>query len=137
MPRCRHPRLAASACHAYTLLIWLHPPELRREFGREMRLTFRNRVEDVLNSAGPAGSVFFALHIAVDWLRTFTLGPEEPVTLSILGLGAGDEPAAGALDRSTCSASLFLATMGVALLLGGWYGWLSMNAEILSRHRAF
>lgn len=135
--RCRHPKIVAGACRAYGVLIWLHPPALRREFGREMILTFRNRAEDIVNAGSVVVLLAFAAHIAIDWLRTFTIESDEPETLSLLGLGAGEEQAAGSIDRSSLSVSLFLATLGVALLIGGWYGWLSMNAEILRHHHIY
>ena len=134
--RCRHPRLADAACRAYGLALYLHPPVLRREFGREMRVTFRNRAEDVLNRGSLPILLLFIGHIAADWLRTFTFEEPETATLSLLGLGAGEDEACGSFDRSTFTASLFLATLGVVLLIAGWYGWLSMTAEIMSHHRA-
>ena len=48
--RTGHPRLAATACRVYGLMIWLYLPALRRVFGRELVLTFRSR--DVLNDGG-------------------------------------------------------------------------------------
>jgi hypothetical protein len=134
--RCRHPRLVAGACRVYGLVVWFYPSALRREFHRELTLTFRNRTEDVLNAGGIAAVPFFAMHLLVDWLRTFSFGTEEPHTLSLLGLGVDDDQACGCMDRTTFSVSLLLATLGVALLIGGWYGWLTLNAEILRNHRA-
>ncbi len=136
MRRCRYPRLTAGVCRLYGLAIWMYPPSLRREFHRELAITFRNRAEDVLNSGSLAVALAFALHLVGDWLRTFTLKTDDPPVLSLLGLGGGDAPACGCIDRTTLSVSLMLATLGVLLLIGGWYGWLSLNAEILQHHRA-
>jgi hypothetical protein len=133
--RCRHPRIVAGACRLYGLAIWLYPPTLRREFQHELLITFRNRTEDVLNTGGGAALLRFAVHIGIDWLRTFATEADEPPPLSLLGLGSGDEHAYGCIDRTTFSVSLMLATLGVMLLVGGWYGWLQMYADIVRHHR--
>lgn len=135
-PRARHPQLVALACRLYRPVIWLYPPSLRREFHHELLVTFRNRAEDAFASGSLLEIVAFVLHIAADWLRTLVLvDQDEPTQLSLLGLGAGNEQACGSFDRSTVSASLFLATLGVVLLISGWYGWLEMTAQILRTHR--
>jgi hypothetical protein len=133
--RCRHPRIVAGVCRVYALAIWCYPPSLRRAFHRELTVTFRNRAEDVLN-AGVVPAFLFALHLATDWLRSFTFGTDYQPTLSLLGLSVDDE-ACGSIDRTTFSVSLMLATLGVILLVSGWYGWLSMYADIVHQHRAF
>ncbi len=135
--RSRYPRLVAAACRLYSVAMWCYPAALRREFHRELTITFRNRVEDVLDAGGATALPFFVSHLVIDWLRTLSLGSDYQPSLSLLGLGVDDEQACGCLDRTTFSVSLMLATLGVILLVGGWYGWLSLNAEILRNHRAF
>ena len=85
--RSRHPHLVAWACRLYALVVWTYPAGLRREYQREMLLTFRNQTEDVLNSGGVSSVLLFVLHIAADWLRTLASEPEDPMTLSLLGTG--------------------------------------------------
>lgn len=134
-PRTRHPQLVDWACRLYRPVIWLYPPSLRREFRHELLVTFRNRAEDAFARGSLLEIVTFTVHIAADWLRTLVLADQdEPPQLSLLGLG-GDAQACGSFDRSTFSASLFLATLGVVLLIMGWYGWLEMTAQILRTHR--
>jgi len=133
--RGRHPVLVAVACRMYALMIWFYPPTLRRDYRRELLLTFKNRVEDVLEASSVLAVVRFVTHLAVDWLRTLMLEREEPVTLSLLGLGSSDGAGAGCIDSSNVSVSLMLATLGVVLLIAGWYEWLSLSATIMSHHR--
>jgi hypothetical protein len=116
-------------------MMWAYPASLRREYQRELLLTFRNRAEDVLDGASLSSTLSFALHITADWLDTLAGEREEPATVSLLGLGAQDGEACGCLDPSTLSVSLLLATLGVALLIGGWYEWLSFKAVLLSHPR--
>ena len=106
--RTGHPRLAATACRVYGLMIWLYPPAFRRAFGRELVVTFRSRVEDVLNDGGVREWIAFAAHIAWDTIRTSgTLmtapGPQD--TVSLLGLREGDA-AHGGLDHATVTVDL-------------------------------
>jgi hypothetical protein len=129
-----HPVLVASACRLYALMIWFYPATLRREYRREMLLTFKNAVEDVLDSSVWAVMLFVA-HTAIDWLRTLTLERDEPVTVSLLGLGSTGDAGAGCIDSSNVSVSLMLATLGVVLLIAGWCEWLSLSATIMSHHR--
>src|SRR5258706_16247334 len=117
-------------------MICLYPAALRREFHRELLVTFRNRAEDVLNSGSLLVALLFLVHIGADWLRTSVLDQQERPTLSLLGLGAEDDQACGCVDVSTVSVSLMLASLGVVLLVVGWYCWLSLNAAIMSHHRA-
>ena len=134
-PRGRHPALVACCCRLYALLIWCYPASLRREYRREMLLTFKNAVEDALDSRTVSAVLRFVMHTAIDWLRTLTLEPEEPVTLSVLGLGSSDAAGAGCVDSSNVSVSLMLATLGVVLLIAGWWEWLRLSATIMSQHR--
>ena len=133
--RSRHPHLVAGACRLYSVVVWTYPAALRHEYRREMLLTFKNQTEDVLNSGGVASVLLFVLHIAADWLRTLASEPEDPMTLSLLGLGARDGEGCGCLDRSTFTVGLLLATLGVFLLIAGWYEWFSYKALFLSHHR--
>ena len=134
--RCRHPHVAAWSCRLYGLLIWLYPSDLRRDYRHELQLTFKNRVEDVVNTGRVWTAILFAGHIAADWLRTFALEPEPTSTFSLLGLASTDRGAPGCLDRSTVSVSLMLASLGVVMLIAGWYWWLNYTAAILSRHQS-
>ncbi|HVZ20020.1 MAG TPA: hypothetical protein VG871_03100 [Vicinamibacterales bacterium] len=121
--RTRHPRLSAAACRVYGAAIWLYPAEFRRAFGRELAVTFRNDVEDALNDGGVAHWAKFAVHIAVDWIRTCVTLLTQPVShdsVSLLGLGDGDV-ASGCLDRVTVDVSLLLAILGLVVALIGWY----------------
>jgi hypothetical protein len=137
--RSGHPRVVALSCRLYGLLIYLYPASLRREYKRELLLTFRNRAEDVVNTGSLSATLRFMLQIAVDWLRTLTLPlePDEPAALSLLGLGAREAGACGCVDESNVSVSLMLASLGVVLLIAGWYWWLNYTAAILSHHQSF
>lgn len=137
--RSRHPRVVALSCRLYGLLIYAYPASLRREYKRELLITFRNRAEDVANTGSLFAVMLFALQIALDWLRTLTLPlePDEPAALSLLGLGARETGACGYVDESNVSVSLMLASLGVVLLIAGWYWWLNYTAAILSHHQSF
>ena len=135
--RCRHPHIVTGACRLYGLLMWLYRADLRRDYRHELRLTFRNRVEDVVNTGRMWPAIRFVGHIAADWLRTLTLEPEPAATLSLLGLSSTDAAAPGCVDRSTVSVSLMLASLGVVLLIAGWYWWLNYSAAILSHQQSF
>jgi hypothetical protein len=134
--RCRHPHVVVWSCRLYSLLIWFYPADLRRDYRHELQLTFRNRLEDVIN-AGLWTAMLFAFHIAADWFRTLAFEPEPTGTFSLLGLTSIDGGAPGSVDRSTISVSLMLASLGVVLLIGGWYWWLNYTAAILSHHQSF
>jgi hypothetical protein len=124
--RCRYPRLAAAACRVYGLTIWLYPPEFRRAFGRELAVTFRTRVEDVLEAGGIRDWLAFVAHIALDTLTTYSTlvtrsGAQGAV--SLLGLSEG-EVAHGCLDQATLDIHLMFASAGVALAFAGWFAFL-------------
>ena len=126
--RTGHPRVAATACRVYGLMIWLYPPAFRRAFGRELVLTFRSRVEDVLDDGGVREWIAFAAHIAWDTIRTSgTLmaagGPQDSV--SLLGLSEGDA-AQGGIDRATVTVDLMFAAAGLVLGVGGWYAYFAI-----------
>jgi hypothetical protein len=130
--RCRYPRLAAAACRVYGLTIWLYPAEFRRAFGRELAVTFRTRVEDVLETGGIGDWLAFVAHIALDALTTYSMlvtrsGAQGAV--SLLGLSEG-EVAHGCLDRATLDIQLMFASAGVALAFAGWFAFL----VILPKH---
>jgi hypothetical protein len=132
--RCRHPHVVAWSCRLYQLLVCCYPADLRRDYGHELRLTFRNRVEDVVNTGRLWTVIRFAGHIAADWLRTSAIEPEPAGTFSLLGLTSTDGGASGSVDRSTVCVSLMLASLGVVMLIAGWYWWLKYTAAILSHH---
>ena len=119
----RHPRVVRAACRAYGVAIWLYPSAFRRAFGLELAVTFRNRVEDVSESGGILDWFAFAVHIALDWIRTCstlmmksgTRGPE-----SLLGLSEG-YAASGCIDRAPVDAALVFAVAGLVFACVGWY----------------
>jgi hypothetical protein len=119
----RHPRLAAAACKVYGLTIRLYPAEFRRAFGRELAVTFRNRVEDVLDGGGVHHWIAFAAHIALDTIRTYgdlaTAGGAQG-SVSLLGLTEGDA-AQGGINRATVDVQSIFVAAGLALAVGGWY----------------
>lgn len=122
----RHPRLVAAACQLYRLTLWLYPAEFRRAWRAELTITFRNRVEDVLDGGGLVHCCAFASHIAVDCLRTWgTVATPSGTSgsASLLGLGDGDA-ASGCLDRRTLDVSLLFAVTGFMLACVGWYVYL-------------
>jgi hypothetical protein len=124
--RSRHRRLAAAACRVYGLTIWLYPPEFRRAFGRELAVTFRTRVEDVLEAGGIRDWLAFVAHIALDTLSTYStlVTPSEAQgAVSLLGLSEG-EVAHGCFDRATLDIQLMFASAGVALAFAGWFAFL-------------
>jgi hypothetical protein len=129
---CRRLWLLDLACWLYAGVVWMYPSDLRREFGRELRITFRNRAEDVLQRPGLAPLLAFAFHIGIDCVRTLASDSDEAVPVSVLGLGRNE--ACGSLDRSTMSVGLLLATLGVCLMVTGWYGWLNHEASFLTRY---
>jgi hypothetical protein len=127
--------VVACCCRVYGLMIWCYPSSLRHEYGREMLLTFKNTAEDVFNVGTVSLVTVFVLRTLADWLHTAMLEREQPVTLSVLGLGSAETAATGSIDTSNVSVSFMLATLGVLLLIGGWYEWLTLNAVIMSHHR--
>jgi hypothetical protein len=123
--RARHPRLVRAACACYGVVILLYPGGFRRTFGRELMLTFRSRVEDVLDAGGIGDWVAFAAHIAWDTART-TVGllatADTRVSTSLLGLCEG-EVAHGGIEPAGVDVHLLLVTAGLGLALGGWYAY--------------
>jgi hypothetical protein len=115
-------------------MIWCYPSSLRREYRREMLLTFKNTAEDVFNAGSVSLVALFVCRTLADWLHTAMLEREQPVTFSVLGLESVETGAAGCIDTSSVSVSFMLATLGVLLLIGGWYEWLKLNATIISHH---
>jgi len=124
--RTRYRHLAAAACRVYGLTIWLYPPEFRRAFGREMAITFRTRVEDVLETGGIRDWLAFVAHIAWDMLSTYRmlLAPGEVPgdAVSLLGLSDG-AIALGGLQRAPLDLDiqLIFATAGVVFAFAGWF----------------
>lgn len=122
--RSRHPRLASAACRAYGFVVYLYPREFRQAFERELALTFRNRVEDVLE--GSIGSwLAFVAHIGLDTLRTrrtLIESSQWQTAASLLGLAEG-EVARGSLGRARVDIHVMAAAAGVALTLAGWFAY--------------
>lgn len=133
--RNRHPMVVACCCQLYGLMVWCYPSSLRREYRREMLLAFKNSAEDLFDDASVSLVIMFLLRMMTDWLRTAMLEREQTAALSVLGLGSAEDAAAGCIDTSSVSVSFMLATLGVLLLIGGWYEWLNLNAVIMSHHR--
>jgi hypothetical protein len=126
--RTRHPRLAAAACKVYGVTIWLYPAELRRSCGRELAITFRSRVEDVLDRDGLRGWLAFATHITLDTIRAHsdlaTAGRARD-SVSLLGLGEGDA-AQGCIDGATVDIQSMFAVAGLVLAVAGWYAYFAV-----------
>jgi hypothetical protein len=124
--RTRHPRVAHAACALYRLALWLYPAEFRRTFGGELVVTFRSRVEDVLDGGGLCAWLAFAAHMAWDTMHAsstmLAAGPPS-ASASLLGLAEG-EVARGGIDGATIDVQLLFAAAGVALALYGWYAYL-------------
>jgi hypothetical protein len=121
--RTRHPGLAAAVCKVYGLAIWMFPTEFRGAFGHELAVTFRNRVEEVLDGGGILDWLAFAVHIAFDWIRTCSMLATEGRTqgsVSLLGLSAGGA-AHGCVDRATVDVQFMFAVAGLVLAFAGWY----------------
>ena len=57
-------------CRLYSMLLYAYPPEFRREFGRPMQQTFRDRCREIAHRPGPLSLVRFAAHVISDWVRT-------------------------------------------------------------------
>jgi hypothetical protein len=103
--------------------ICVYPTEFRRTFGHELLVTFRNRVEDVLDGGGILEWLAFAGHIAIDCLRTCsTLSTEARAcgSISLLGLSDDARSPSGA-DRRTAGVSHVFVTAGVVFSVGVWY----------------
>ena len=118
----RHPRLSAVACKIYSVSICVYPTEFRRAFGHELVVTFRNRVEDVLDGGGLVEWVAFAGHIAIDCVRTCgTLLTESRTcpSMCLLGLSEDDLSHAG-IDRAAGRSQVFVAA-GVVFSAVMWY----------------
>jgi len=116
-------------------MVLAYPADLRRDYQRELLLTFRNQAEDALNAGGVAAAAIFLARTVADWLRTLAVEAEDRTSLSMLGLGSQGHDACGSLDRSTFSVALLLATLGILLMFAGWYEWLLYKALFLSHHR--
>ena len=117
----RHPRLSAVACRIYSLIICVYPTRFRRTFGHELVVTFRNRVEDVLNEGGIVEWLAFAGHIAIDCMRTWSMLSTElraSGSMSLLGLSDEARSLSG-IARSGVSHAIVAA--GVAFNAVVWY----------------
>lgn len=123
----RHPRLSNVACRVYGVAIRLYPRAFRQAFGHELAITFRNQLEDVLDSDDIVEWVRFAEHIAGDWIRTYIRLLTPPRAshgpVSLLGLADGDLASARP-DRVTVNVSFVFAVLGVVVALFGWYAYL-------------
>ena len=115
----RHPRLSAIACRIYSLTMCVYPTEFRQTFGHELVITFRNRVEDVLDGGGILEWLAFAGHIAVDCTRTcWTLSTELRACGSMSLLGLSDD---NSIDRRAAGASHLRVAACVVFSAGVWY----------------
>src|SRR4051812_23719426 len=52
-PRCPHPRLVDLSCRLYGVIVATYPESFRREYRRELLLTFRSQAEDILRHPKP------------------------------------------------------------------------------------
>ncbi|HEX4347542.1 MAG TPA: hypothetical protein VHZ73_08210 [Vicinamibacterales bacterium] len=114
--------MVAAACVAYHLAVLLYPDEFRRDFGRELEITFRNRVEDVLDTGDVLQWMAFVGHMCADTIRAcVTLAPQSGARrqMSLLGLG-DDATAYGSLERTVDVQFTFFAA-GLVLTCIGWY----------------
>ena len=125
MPSIRDP--ISVACRIYGVAIRLYPAHFRQEFGHELAVTFRNHVEDVLDSGSIVICIQFAVTIVIDWMRTCcTLLTESRTgSVSILGLCEGDV-ALGSIDSTNVDVSFVFAVGGVVLILVGWYTYIAV-----------
>lgn len=126
--RSRHPRLVAIACAVYGVMIWLYPAIFRRPFGHEMRLTFRNRVEDVLDRGDVSDWIAFAAHVVWDTIRasaTLAIWSPEQRSVSLLGLSEGDA-AHGCIQDVSVGVDLMFAVAGLVLGFAGWYAYFAI-----------
>jgi hypothetical protein len=117
-----------AACALYGVTLWLYPGAFRRRFGDELMVTFRNRVEDVLDEGSGRECLSFVLHIAWDTLRAAgatRAAVNEPTPTSLLGLCEGDV-AGGSLEPAVFDIHLVFAAGGVVLALGGWYAYFAV-----------
>ena len=115
-PPPRHPHLVDAACTIYGLVIRTYPTQFRRDFGHELAITFRNRVEDVLDRGPFLHGLAFALHVGCDWLRTWsawTTEREAHDLASLLGLREG-YAALGYIDRTRVDVTFAAAGFVVA-----------------------
>jgi hypothetical protein len=132
--RTRHPRLAKAACAVYRMALWLYPTDFRRTFGRELAVTFRNRVEDVLDGGGMRTWLAFAAHIAWDTVRaSFTMmaAGAPPGSASLLGLSDGDV-ARGGIASDGVDVHLLFAAAGLVVAVGGWYAYFAVLPAYVS-----
>jgi hypothetical protein len=121
-------RLVQTACALYGLTLWLYPAEFRRRFRGELLVTFRSRVEDVLEDGPGREWLAFVLHITWDTLRAASetrASGEQSTPTSLLGLCEGDA-ACGGIARAALDIHLVFAAGGVALALGGWYAYFAV-----------
>jgi len=122
------------SCRLYGVIVTTYPASLRREYRRELLLTFRSEAEDVLRDPRPGALLLFAVRIVGDWTRTIATEFDDPVPVSLLGVGAVTRDASGSLDKSSLSVGLLLATLGVFLLVSGWYQWLRHESAFIQRY---
>lgn len=136
--RTRYPRIAAVACRIYGLTIRLYPPDFRRAFGRELAITFRTRLEDVLETGSIRAWLAFAAHIAFDMISTWRMlltpveVPGDAVSVSLLGLSEG-EVALGGLHRAPLDLDiqLLFAAAGVLFAFAGWFVFLVILPKMI------
>ena len=112
----------------YDVMLRAYPSTFRREFGREMALTFESRARDVVQTGGRWALVRFMLHIACDWIHTVVRERKDAATGggdALARIGASSMFAVKAdVDRQSRAVSLIAAALGVFLLVFGWAEWL-------------
>jgi hypothetical protein len=126
--------LVRAACACYGVALWLYPAELRRTFGRELVITFRSRVEDVLDSGGIATWLAFVVHIAWDTMHATALlaaADDASRPVSLLGLGEG-ERARGGLPGASMDIHVLFVAAGLGLALGGWFAYFAVLPRYVS-----
>ncbi|MGV3518765.1 hypothetical protein [Luteitalea sp.] len=107
------------------MTLWLYPVSFRHAFGQELIVTFRSRVEDVLEGGGIRAWLAFAVEIAVDMplaYRELLKASGTPRAGTILGLTEGATPD-GCLGATRLDVSLLFAAAGLALVVVGWYAY--------------
>ena len=59
-----------SFCRIYSAMLYAYPHDFRRQYGKEMRQVFRDRCRDAARKPGLLPMLWFAAHLATDWVTT-------------------------------------------------------------------